>query len=96
MIKTHLYIAFLFITLCLNAQKDFFEQQLDFIQGLRKLSENENLDLDKRIAYAKQAVLLSEEMKIDSTILYSNIKLGRVYTCDEKHFDQSKKVLKKT
>ncbi|MEP5338807.1 MAG: ATP-binding protein [Algibacter sp.] len=95
MIKILLYIVFLFITLSLNAQKDSFEQQLDFIQGLRKLSENENLDLDKRIIYAKQAVLLSEETKIDSTILYSNIKLGRVYTCDEKDFDQSKKILQK-
>ena len=80
MIKISLYIFFLAITLSINAQNRMFDEQLDSIQKLRLLSNNENLDLEKRIAYAKQASDLSYKTDVDSTIMISDKnKLDFVY-----------------
>ncbi|MEP5338808.1 MAG: tetratricopeptide repeat protein [Algibacter sp.] len=89
------FILLCILTLNIDAQNSVFKQQLDSIQELRRLCNNENLDLEKRVAYAKQAVVLSEKTKVDSVILRSNRNLAWVYFNDIKYYDQNKRLLHK-
>ncbi|OEK09692.1 hypothetical protein A8C32_13405 [Flavivirga aquatica] len=83
MYHTPFYIILLFLVSVLNAQNGVFKNQLERIQELRKLSNNQDLDLEARIDYAKQASELSYKTEVDSVILNSNIALAWVYTYDE-------------
>ncbi|AUP79498.1 tetratricopeptide repeat-containing sensor histidine kinase [Flavivirga eckloniae] len=81
---------------CLNlcAQNTSFEKQLDSIQELRRLSKNDDLDIDTRILYAKRASELSYEIGVDSTIFLSDI--NRVdFFLNTKDFYAFKKVFHK-
>ncbi|WP_347923986.1 tetratricopeptide repeat protein [Pontimicrobium sp. SW4] len=53
--------------------------KIDSINVLRKLSRNSKQDLEGRLLHAKNAVRLSKELKLDSTILKSNINLSFMY-----------------
>ncbi len=77
--KGLIYFIFFFLSTTFYAQSNRFKAQLDSIQELRQLSKNNDLDLDKRIFYAKQAVDLSYKTKVDSTILKSNNNLISVF-----------------
>ncbi|AUP77804.1 ATP-binding protein [Flavivirga eckloniae] len=79
MSKYHTYILCLFVFINLQAQNNSFDNTLDSIQRLRKLTKNDNIKLDTRLRYAKQARDLSYETKIDSTILLSNERIVHVY-----------------
>lgn len=63
--------------LSVNAQKD--SAIFDSIQKYRTLTADENFDFNQRLQFAKKAVSLSEQTKLDSTILYSNRQLSFVY-----------------
>ena len=65
-------------TYCL-AQKGPADSNLDSIFKLRSLSKDQSLDMNFRMEYAKQAVVLSKSKAADSTILYSNKSLSKLY-----------------
>ncbi len=67
------------------AQNEKLSAKLDSIEVLRNLSKDHNLELESRLDYAKQAVKISFETKIDSTILRSNRDLSFVYLQMEKY-----------
>ncbi|MEP1489069.1 MAG: sensor histidine kinase [Algibacter sp.] len=73
------FILLCILTLNIDAQNSVFKQQLDSIQELRRLCNNENLDLEKRVAYAKQAVILSKNMKVDSISVQCNALISNLY-----------------
>ncbi|TYA71520.1 tetratricopeptide repeat-containing sensor histidine kinase [Seonamhaeicola marinus] len=80
LIKPYLLFILPFFCICLSAQNDDFKQTLDSIQYLRKLSDNENSSLEKRLGYAKRASALSYKTKVDSIIYKSNIKIFTIYS----------------
>lgn len=69
-------------TYCL-AQKAPTDSNLDSILKLRSLSKDQSLDMSSRMEYAKQAVLLSKSKAVDSTILYSNKSLSKLYILEQ-------------
>lgn len=93
--KKYLYIFLLLFVSNLEAQNNAFKKQLDSIQKLRQLSRNNEFDLEKRIAYAKQAVALSKRIDVDSVFLKSNKNLSDVYIEDIKYFDSAKIIFHK-
>ncbi len=87
--KGLIYFILFFLTTNLYAQRSTFKAQLDSIQELRRLSKNQNLDLDKRMFYAEQANDLSHKTKVDSTVLRSRYNLAWHYMLDKKHSKES-------
>src|SRR5690606_5622284 len=80
----------------LNAQDKAFKKQLDSIQKLRDhFIKNREDDLETRISYAKEALVLSKKTGVDSVILNSSIDLAWIYLHDIKYLDKSKKILYK-
>jgi signal transduction histidine kinase len=79
-------ILFLFV-LSINvfAQNESFYTKLDSIESLRTLSKNSSLDMEVRLAYAMKASELSNEIRIDSTILNSDINLSFRYLDMDKY-----------
>ncbi|RLD25798.1 MAG: two-component sensor histidine kinase, partial [Bacteroidetes bacterium] len=61
------------------SQSEKLSNTLDSIVELRKLSKDQNFELEIRLIYANKAVQLSLETKIDSTILRSKRDLSFVY-----------------
>lgn len=75
----------------LNAQNNTFSQELERIQTLRVKSKNVDLDLDQRIAYAKQASALSYKTKVDTVIVNSNNDLINTYL-EKRAYKKAKKL----
>ena len=79
-------IPLLFVlSISINAQNESFYTKLDSIESLRKLSKNFSLDTEVRLAYARKASELSNEIRIDSTMLKSNINLSFRYLDMDKY-----------
>ncbi|HEX9600894.1 MAG TPA: hypothetical protein VF985_05350, partial [Mariniflexile sp.] len=93
MYKKYLYIFLFFLVSGLGAQSNTFKKQLDSIQKLRQLSERKELDLEKRIAYGKQAIALSKRTDVDSVFLRSVRVLTMVYLEDVRYSGTAKKML---
>ncbi|GAB1856209.1 hypothetical protein MHTCC0001_10440 [Flavobacteriaceae bacterium MHTCC 0001] len=85
MLKSLSYICFALCCAFAYAQPSDFKQQLDSIHKLRKLTEDETLDLETRIDYAKRASALSVETGVDSVILRSDRYLAWIYLDDQKY-----------
>jgi len=68
-----------FSVLCLTAQSNKNQAQLDSIFLLRKQSNDKELDISQRIKLAKLAVNQSKELSIDTTLLRSNWNLTGLY-----------------
>ncbi|MDO5970162.1 ATP-binding protein [Flavivirga aquimarina] len=92
--KYCLFIAYLLLTLNINAQNDSFDVMLDSIQELRKLSKKKSLNLDDRLKYAERSSELSNEIGIDSLILLSNEKVAYLYSL-KKDYEYSIKLYRK-
>ncbi len=76
----HVSILFAFITCYSTAQNLSFNQTLDSIQKLRKLSNDENTDNVNKLIYAKKACDLSYEIKEDTTVMKSLRNLASIYS----------------
>ncbi len=87
---SHTFFFFLFAVLAHAQQTEVFKEQLDSIHKLRRLTENENLDLETRILHAKTASTLSHKTGIDSVILKSNMDLAWIYLQHKKYSKQSR------
>lgn len=79
MFRYSIFYILLFCSFFSFAQSGNLQQKLDSIESLRKLSRDRNLDVENRLEYALNASNLSNETKIDSTILRSNIILSYMY-----------------
>ncbi|WP_347921906.1 ATP-binding protein [Pontimicrobium sp. SW4] len=91
------FIIILLFSLNIASQNQSFYETLGSIQELRKLSRNESLNSNDRINYAKRALSLSENTKVDTTILKSNRNLAAVYLYLDQYDDFQKvsfKILK--
>ncbi len=73
------FIAFFLITFGINAQNDRFDEMLDSIQRLRKLSKNKGLEINTRLLHAKKTSELSSKINIDSVSIKSNEALSEIY-----------------
>jgi signal transduction histidine kinase len=69
----------------ITAQNESFYAKLDSIESLRKLSKNFSLDAEVRLTYARKASKLSNEIRIDSTMLNSDINLSFRYLDMDKY-----------
>ncbi|MDO5970327.1 tetratricopeptide repeat protein [Flavivirga aquimarina] len=87
-------IPFLFFCLNINAQDQTFKKQLDYIQKLRRLSKNNELDIETRILHAKKACELSYKMAVDSVIFSSDIN-SLDFLSNTKDFQALKKTFHK-
>ncbi|WP_299550290.1 sensor histidine kinase [Seonamhaeicola sp.] len=70
---------FSFFWLAIPAQDHNFGQVFDSIQHLHKLSDDQSLDLDARLLYAKKASELSYKTRNDSITLKSNETLSKAF-----------------
>lgn len=85
MLKRVLTFLLFVITFTVFGQSEGIQKQLDSIYKLRKLSRDNNLGFETQEMYAKKANSLSQELKIDSTLLRSNVYLSRVYLYYDKY-----------
>lgn len=90
--RNYFFILLLFVS-SLGAQSNAFKKQLDRIEELRQLSSNKELEFELRITYAKQAVVLSKKINIDSVFLKTNERLTSVYLEDPRYHKFAKKIL---
>ena len=79
MFRNYILFFLLFYSFFSIAQNNSLQQKLDSIQSLRKLSRASNIDLETKLVYARDASILSEETRIDTTILKSNLNLSFRY-----------------
>ncbi len=80
-------ILFAFITCYSTAQNLSFNQTLDSIQKLRKLSQDNNINYKQQLVYAKNAVKLSKQTGQDTIILKSSLKEMLVHFFEGKFED---------
>lgn len=80
-------ILFFSISLGLSAQEPSVKKKLDSINSLRDLAKDNTLSSPDRIDYAKLAIRLSLETKIDSTVLASQQVLSALYLNEEIYED---------
>ncbi|GAB1858269.1 hypothetical protein MHTCC0001_31060 [Flavobacteriaceae bacterium MHTCC 0001] len=86
---THTIIISFVLLQYTNAQNKAFLKTLDSIQELRQSTNNPTLDTDTRLHYAKTALALSQQTKVDSVIFNSHNTLSKTYW-DLKLFDEFK------
>lgn len=80
MIRFLFLLIFFFVSVSkLSAQEILESPTYDSILKYRKIGDDNNLTLDERYKYAKKAVDLSNQTKIDSIILKSNRVLSTLY-----------------
>ena len=79
-------LTFLFVT-SLHSQSGKDTNVLDSIYKLRKRSNDNNLDYNTRIEYAKKAVEFSSQLDIDTTVLKSKKNLSYLYLLSEQSED---------